>query len=942
MMTVRSCADARPGPHLRAVPRFLTIALLLVPISAVAKRRPPVACDPGTFLVAPGDQAKLATLIGAATTFTLGPAGAVTLGSCGATGKVKPKRRKTIVSARFTTCGTATKATLAVTLAAPDCSVARGTLRAKRRKRMRFTATRTTTTPLPGLAVCGNGVRDGAEACEGVDGCGPGTRCAADCTCVPAPSQPSTSLGLIANALAAGTIDYPTSLVYRAYALFGDSRLPPVYDGALRRGEDQGLFLEASRMWGTLTPEMRAALEPFMVRPSDPKSIHAAPPPGALRARPALARAAAPGTSLADLKCPYAPGQGTPDWRATESTHFVVWSCGGGNLALDPDAALRPIVAGVAEEVWNAMTPEAVPPRPDSFAAGPAPQNRIDIYILQGADCHDRQGACAPIETDENGKRPLAAVIPAPPCDRSGGGALTSSAYMLVDRDSVAAAPAGGPWKFRYVFAHEFFHVLADAMNLEAQGASCFDPAGGASTLATSWLSEASAEWAAWAFFPNDGPDERTNLFLAFQEYRPPHVVSLLAIDGQRPYEAFLYPFFLQQEKGGARTPFLGMWTASSSARKPEELDDRLDQVLGFADHFRDFTVRNFNKTVELPPSEPHYQGQDSAIPANESPNLLEPTMTLDHPGVKFQRAAILQPLTAQYEHYMVQDSVRYVRIDAGRLANSGFVDLDALANVRGVWQRRKAQGGVLEFCREDAADDVQGFYLVVTNHDRRRGQTVSGSYDVEMRAACPAGWTGTLKYVYTDDDAGSYSDANASYTKDDHLRVEETWTLVTTTNDTIDAVWTGSFTQNVLETYHPTACIGYEVTLSDVANSGSGTGPQQFTVVPSDQDPDQVYLQAMFPTLNVITVTGSRHEEQCNTAPTTQALTFTWDDGLSQLSGTLPLLVAAPNDPGHYTGTFTSIHDVRTGIGIDSHVTDAQTTWDIHRRRAQGAAPQR
>src|SRR6266850_360519 len=366
--------------------RLFTIALLLVPISAVAKRRPPVACDPGTFLVAPGDQAKLATLIGPATNFTFGPAGAVTLGSCGATGRVKAKRRKTIVSARFVACGTATKATLAVTIAAPGCSAARGTLRAKRRKPMRFSATRTTSSL---LAVCGNGIRDGAEACEGVDGCGPGTVCAADCTCMPAPSQPSTSQGLIANALAAGTIDYPTSLVYRAYALFGDSRLPPVYDGALRRGEDQGLFLEASRMWGTLTPEMRAALEPFMVRPSDPTSIHAEPAPGGLPARIA-ADPSAPGTSLADRKCPYALGQATPDWRATESTHFVVWSCGGGDLAQDPDAALRPIVAGVAEEAWSAMTPEAVPPRPDNFASGPAPQDRIDIYILQGADCHDR------------------------------------------------------------------------------------------------------------------------------------------------------------------------------------------------------------------------------------------------------------------------------------------------------------------------------------------------------------------------------------------------------------------------------------------------------------------------------------------------------------------------------------------------------------------------
>ena len=204
-----------------------------------------------------------------------------------------------------------------------------------------------------------------------------------------------TSQGLIADALAAGTIDFPTSLLYRAYALFGDSRLPPAYDGELWQGEDEALFLEASRAWGGLAPEVRDALEPFMVRPTDPKSIYYSPAPATLAAR------AAGGTSLADLKCPYAPNADSPDWRATKMTHFVVWSCGGGDLSQDPDADLRTIVGGVAEQAWDAITPETTVPRPDNFASGPTPQDLIDVYILQGADCHDRQGVCAPLEPDE-------------------------------------------------------------------------------------------------------------------------------------------------------------------------------------------------------------------------------------------------------------------------------------------------------------------------------------------------------------------------------------------------------------------------------------------------------------------------------------------------------------------------------------------------------------
>ena len=71
---------------------------------------------------------------------------------------------------------------------------------------------------------------------------------------------------------------------------------------------------------------------------------------------------------------------------------------------------------------------------------------------------------------------------------------------------------------------------------------------------------------------------------------------------------------------------------AAPAARRPEDLDGLLDTLLPFEGHFRDFTVRNFNSTLELPASERHYQGQDEAIPANEKPNLVEPTIELELP----------------------------------------------------------------------------------------------------------------------------------------------------------------------------------------------------------------------------------------------------------------------------------------------------------------------
>jgi hypothetical protein len=775
---------------------------------------------------------------------------------------------------------------------------------------------------------CGNGVRDGDEACEGADGCPAGQRCTADCACAARARAPVTSKRLIAEALAAGVLDRPTALVYRAYALFGDPRLPPEYDGELRRREDQELVHEASRTWGSLPEEARAALEPFLVRPTDPRSIYFPPP--------ALARRAAPAGSLAEANCPFAQGAATPDWRPTGTAHFVVWSCGGGDPAGDPDAALRTIVAGVAEEAYGKMVPEAAAPRPDSFAAGPAPQSRMDIYIVTGAQCKDRQGTCAPLEPDEAGRRPLAAVVPVPPCDRDVNGALTSSAFMLIDRDSVAA---GGT--FRYVFAHELFHAIANAMNLEAQGAGCFDPRNPTSGSAQSWLSEASAEWAAWAFFADDGRLDRANLFLAFQEYRPADQVSLLSIEDQRPYEAFLYPFFVQHEHGGARGAFLDVWKRSASARTPADLDDLLDGAHSFSAGFRDFTVRNFNSLPELPGSERHHQGQDSAIPANEKPDLLRPGLRLAHPGVSFRRHAVLQPLTAQYEHYTVEDVVRHVRFDAGPLSSS--VDLDALVNVRGSWQRRKARAGVLELCRERPEDDVSELYLIVTNHARRRGEKVDGDYDVQMRATCPAGWSGSIEGVLTVDEDTYVSDAAGVFTSSSHKRMTQTWTIVGNTPgvpplqpDRVETRWHGRLEQTTIVTAETPACRLSPPTQGSARvqrqiSAGEGRGDRSLAVTGFT---GMYYLMPTAAEVNTIEGTIASFAEMCDgqTFEDTRAMAPEYENlTLLLFTPDFSPLVAPPGDADHFTGRATVLHDEQPTTG-GSLVLDLTFTWDLRR----------
>ena len=98
---------------------------------------------------------------------------------------------------------------------------------------------------------------------------------------------PPSSGALIADALAAGTIDYPTSLEYRMWALWGDAQLPDAFVGSGSSGEDEGLFLELRDAYAGLPAAAQVKLAPYLLRPDDPASpLNGAAPGPARRGHP--------------------------------------------------------------------------------------------------------------------------------------------------------------------------------------------------------------------------------------------------------------------------------------------------------------------------------------------------------------------------------------------------------------------------------------------------------------------------------------------------------------------------------------------------------------------------------------------------------------------------------------------------------------------------------
>ena len=83
-----------------------------------------------------------------------------------------------------------------------------------------------------------------------------------------APSAAQSSELLIEQALAAGTLDAETALVYRTYAAFDSARLPDAYRGGAI-GQHSGVLAEVIQRYDTLSVETQVKLLPYLQRPAD-------------------------------------------------------------------------------------------------------------------------------------------------------------------------------------------------------------------------------------------------------------------------------------------------------------------------------------------------------------------------------------------------------------------------------------------------------------------------------------------------------------------------------------------------------------------------------------------------------------------------------------------------------------------------------------------------
>jgi hypothetical protein len=552
---------------------------------------------------------------------------------------------------------------------------------------------------------------------------------------------PPSSEELIRNALDSGKIDYSTSLLYRAYALFGGDGLPIEYRGTV--DEDNGLIEEWRSPSSPITPQVSALLAPFMVRPDLPESawsLYAVAHPGV-------------STNQAQATIPCNPGS---TWASISSVmpgvNVKVWASCDGNYDIHMKYLMSVILG-----LWAPETALMGQPIPDAGGpeAGGGPE--IDFYLLNPLQAAPRPGNTSLPEDA------FAATWSSAPF--AGGKA---SAYILVPRDKLYVP------RFNNALAHEIFHLLQSAHN----DAITWSP-----DKAEWWFVEASAVWAGGYFVPNTSYEGAHFRFSNASEEDFQHSYMSLDSSGRtgtrewrNAYLAYIWPYFIQQEKGAATigTIWHNLETVGTDWSAGLNV---IDQVLPFKDNFHRFAVRNLNLAL-MPgnPIDPRYVNLDPNFPDDTLPSIMNSNPYLELTTLQDPPLVVTpwnNSLSTTYYHYLVPGGARQVILDLP--GNPGIFNFDAVVLTRdGIWKLRELTGETnVTLC------DAQELYLVASNHDTPPGIMTDTSFKIQaidLPCTCSEfanvqSVTGTLSFSYQH----TASDGTTTYGIDERSSVQFT-----------------------------------------------------------------------------------------------------------------------------------------------------------------------
>ncbi len=432
------------------------------------------------------------------------------------------------------------------------------------------------------------------------------------------------------------------------------------------------------------------------------------------------------------------------DWASLTSEEFPgkfrVWVTCDGDFEDDLKTAVTMI-----DSFWAPMTEfMGVEPLPDSGTESAGGDSAIDFYLVNPGEDVD--------ERDLEGPGADILAYARPQWTDASRGQVSRSSVVVARREMM-----GSPQLYD-TLVHEFFHVLQQARNWELAFNWATrpddDPEWDTLVHAEHWWTEATAEWAAMHFtrdLPHHDGARRSNHRSRFSDFLDSSAdVSLHAPQQQSEpgwgfmYSTYIWFFFMEQVIGPQAIAEIWEEFAGLGPNDVEAAMAIIDAKLPFAEHFREFAVRNLNRELEPgDPIDPSYDDLDPSFPSFAlSPPLIVgendedaelPIIDAHDEPRRFPDR--LRSLTAHYYRFAPDPLGGQLLLDFSGLAPASALDIDVLLKVEdGEWERRRlAAGGAATFCLSNPDEEIEEFYLVLSNHDRDLYSVVEGEFTAKV-----------------------------------------------------------------------------------------------------------------------------------------------------------------------------------------------------------------
>ena len=511
---------------------------------------------------------------------------------------------------------------------------------------------------------------------------------------------------LIERARERGEINAETALIYKVFAVFGDTRLPSRLRGDDRGVMDSNAVAEATQRFETLTPATRQILVPFLIPPVYVGSWYDRRIHGAQT----MAAAAQPTDHIGDRCNEVAQNLLIP----LETDHFVVW--------FPPNDTgfwqrAQRISADLETRIYPILTDLLRAPLSDAGLGCNPSDGRLDVYMVYD-----------PLPGYES---TLAMVSTYP-----GKGCKAAPTYMQVLKQGSSETNT---------VAHEFMHMIQFAYN---PAADCYD----------SWWMESTANWAIDYFERMDGqPDAQTE-----QAYAKSYLESawrwLIDTTGIREYGAYLWPFYLSHYTGSYHPELIAQIMAATENAANGDLYQVINDRIagGWEQRWPEFALLNLN----LPPNN-RYAAWDNfqqrwmtdwRMTDSRVALLNDPYWVYYLDGRSAGDPLALPDLGIFYEEIAIADDVRMWAL-ANTFNNMPSMRVQALLYRNGQgwqgpedWSQRKWS----LFCQDNPAERVQSVLVIISNSNwQRRTSRIAPNGDLRVVSSdlpC-AGWRGTSSW---------------------------------------------------------------------------------------------------------------------------------------------------------------------------------------------------